>query len=247
MPCVNGQGALDVRMLDLYCGLGGSAVGWSRAGFEVVGVDHREQPDYPFAFANAEVIDWAEGQIERIRLLFDAVSASPPCQAHSILSYAREGEWEELVEPTRDLLQRIGLPYVIENVPGAPLDDPVRLCGSAFGLDVRRHRLFESNVPLIGVGCNHDWQTPRFRIHENGREVLSPTVPVYGTSGGRRGELWASALGIDWSEDRRGLAQAVPPAYTEFLGRQLAGYIRARRPDAAEADPANEPLIVTMP
>lgn len=206
------------RLLDLFSCAGGAGMGYHRAGFEVVGVDIAPQPNYPFDFVQADALDYlAEHGHE-----FDAIHASPPCQ--SFTAYRRRGSgvgegYLNLIPQTRAALIELGKPYVIENVPGAPLIDPVQLCGSSFGLDVRRHRLFESNVPMLTPPCDHGWQTPRFAPATN-RTNLRRTVEV---------GVWRipldvqrAAMGIDWMELRE-LSQAIPPAYTEYLGRELFG------------------------
>lgn len=226
-----------LRLLDLFCCAGGASVGYARAGFEVVGVDIRPRRNYPFRFVQMDALDYV--RIHGWR--YDAIHASPPCQAFTIANKGprERGEVEhpDLLAPTRDALRRLGRPYVIENVPGAPLIDPMLLCGSMFDLrarDVdgrwlalRRHRLFESNVWLMSAGgCAHD------------------ATPVGGSYGGghyertdqrdakRRGgytpppAVRAALLGIDWKMTRHELAQAIPPAYTEHIGTQLIAEIR---------------------
>src|SRR5262249_42856191 len=141
-PCgLEANLAVKPRLLDLFCGAGGAAMGYHRAGFEVVGVDIKPQPNYPFQFVCADALavlrgeaDIDIGRPERI----DAIHASPPCQAYSVLKHLSSGDHPDLVAETRTLLQSTGLLYVIENVPGAPLRDPVTICGSSLGLDVRR-------------------------------------------------------------------------------------------------------------
>ena len=199
-------------LLDLFCCEGGAATGYHRAGFDVIGVDIEPQPNYPFPFVQADALNPPFDLCK-----FDAIHASPPCQ--SFTAYRRKGHGAgdtapNLIPQTRELLRSTGLPYVIENVPGAPLEDPIQLCGSSFGLDVRRHRLFESNVPLDAPPCDHSWQTPRFPPATN-RTNLRSTVEV---------GVWRipldvqqKAMGIDWME-RPELSQAIPPAYTEYLG-----------------------------
>jgi DNA (cytosine-5)-methyltransferase 1 len=208
-------------MLDLFCGAGGAAVGLHRAGFDVVGVDIRRQPRFPFKFELADamsVLCW-----RWLREDYDFVWASPPCQAFT--AYRRRpghvGEYPNLIDRVRERLEVTGLPYVIENVRGAPLRNPVTLCGSMFGLDVRRHRLFESNLPLEQPACRHHEQTPRFPPATN-RTNLRRTVEV----GAWRIplEVQQRAMGIDWMELRE-LSQAIPPAYSEYLGRQLLAAI----------------------
>jgi DNA (cytosine-5)-methyltransferase 1 len=202
------------RLLDLFCGAGGASMGYHRAGFDVVGVDITPQPNYPFEFHQGDAMTFPlEG--------FDAIHASPPCQ--SFTAYRRKGMgvgdgYPDLIEPTRARLAAAGVPYVIENVEGAPLEKPIRLCGSTFGLDVRRHRLFESNAPLVAPACEHGWQTPRFPAATNRAPNSRRTVEV----GVWRIplEVQQRAMGITWMplED---LTEAIPPAYTEWVGRQL--------------------------
>ena len=138
------------RLLDLFCGAGGAAMGYHRAGFTVVGVDINPQRHYPFEFHQADALEFDVSG-------FDAIHASPPCQAFT--AYKRRpnhvGDYPDLIWPTRQKLIASGVPYVIENIPKAPLLNPITLCGSSFGLDVRRHRLFESNVPLLAPPCDH--------------------------------------------------------------------------------------------
>jgi DNA (cytosine-5)-methyltransferase 1 len=221
------------RLLDLFSGAGGAAMGYHRAGFEVVGVDIVEQPNYPFKFILGDALAIAEDQPELLSNV-DVIHASPPCQTFT--AYRRRGagvgdRYRDLVVETRALLQATELPYLIENVPTAPLREPVQICGSSFGLDIRRHRLFESNVHLVVPPCNHDWQTPRFPPATN-RTNRRSTVEV-GTY--RCEKLAPQAMGIDWMHNAE-LSQAVPPTYTEFLGRQMFAYLRAR--DEAAGVPA---------
>lgn len=232
-----------MRILDLFCGAGGCAVGYQRAGFDVVGVDLHPQPRYPFEFHQGDALEAG------VRLLaeqsFDAIHASPPCQQHSTIGkQARQRdaalEHADFIEPTRALLVDSGLPYVIENVVGAPLIDPVMICGSSLGLDVRRHRLFETNWPLMVPPCVHGWQTPRFQSLDK-RRALKSVVPVYGggqiaktaTVVGVHGhtnytgerELRERAMEIDWMNSYE-LTQAIPPAYTELIGHQLMQHLK---------------------
>lgn len=205
-------------------------MGYHMAGFEVSGVDITPQPNFPFEFKQYDVMDITDRQINRIRLRYVAIHASPPCQAYSVLNSRQQHiEHPELVEPTRELLDRIGLPYVIENVPHAPLIDPVQLCGSAFGLRVRRHRVFEANWKLEGIDCNHGWQErhkPYLRRISKARGYEMPTG-VVSIHGARQmlemdDELFhaAVAMGIDWMTKNE-LNQAIPPLYTYYIGRQL--------------------------
>jgi DNA (cytosine-5)-methyltransferase 1 len=218
-----------MRLLDLFCGAGGCSVGYERAGFEVVGVDKEPQPNYPFKFWEQDALrflqlDWPQDVASN----FDAIHASPPCQFISAVTGEHRHKHANLIPRTRELLKATGLPYVIENVPPAPLHSPIMLCGSMFdpALDVRRHRLFEANWPLEAHhwGCRHDLLMPRFDVYEHGKWRKASTVPVYGSGGGKAKDHWAQAMGIDWmSHDE--MAQAIPPVYTEFIGEQLMAHL----------------------
>ena len=209
-------------LLDLFCGAGGAAMGYYRAGFRVIGVDIEPQPRYPFEFIQADAMTFPlEG--------FDVIHASPPCQGYSIANYIwGKTDHPLLIGPLRERLLAAGKPYVIENVPGAPLRSPLVLCGLAFGLKVRRHRLFETSpqillappcppghrlldyVLVIGGGV-------RKRVPQQGRTLKGgpkmnrPTLPL---------SVGHAAMGIDWM-NRFELSEAIPPAYTEYIGRQL--------------------------
>jgi DNA (cytosine-5)-methyltransferase 1 len=237
------------RLLDLFCGAGGAAMGYHRAGFDVFGVDNRPQPNYPFEFRQTDALEFLVDWDHWRALGFDAIHASPPCQAHSTIGKQigkqirklglTTNEHPDLVGPTRTLLVETGLPYVIENVVGAPLINPVMLCGSSVGIDVRRHRLFETNWSLMVPRCAHGWQTPRFRSLDLRRGHKS-VVPVHGSSQlasvvGVHGNLnyagemalRKKAMEIDWMNNYE-LTQAIPPAYTELIGAQLLDHIRAQ-------------------
>ena len=202
------------RLLDLFCGAGGAGMGYSRAGFEVVGVDIEPQPNYPFTFHQADAMD------ENLWFEFDAIHASPPCQAFT--AYKRRGDgvgsgYPNLIPELRAALKATELPYVIENVPGAPLENPVQLCGSAFGLGVRRHRLFETNFPLMVPPCAHGLQQgdyPQATNRTNRRktcEVGVWRIPLADQQ---------AAMDINWMTLDE-LTEAIPPAYTEYIGAQL--------------------------
>ena len=210
------------RLLDLFCGAGGAAMGYHRAGFdEIVGVDIKPQPHYPFEFVQADAMTFDLSG-------FDAIHASPPCQAYIQRNKNLATKWPKLIEPVRQRLAETGLPYVIENVPGAPLDASLTLCGTMFGLLVLRHRIFETNwrPTECAPHCNH-W----------GTVAAGDFAAVYAFGGkGHRGRDadgnkirgaksaagpdWSEAMGIDWMTKRE-LAEAIPPAYTEFIGRQF--------------------------
>ncbi len=211
------------KLLDLFCGAGGCSVGYHRAGFEVVGVDNRPMPRYPFTFIQADALETLKSIGER----FDVIHTSPPCQAFSQANNIHgRTDHPDLIMATRELLERSGKTYVIENVPGAPLHHPIVICGLALGLNVKRHRLFESNAFLFGTTCpathKGDWLLVfGHTVLERGKQIGTTKKggPIIrrkhvGTDRGR------DAMGIDWMA-RDELSQAIPPAYTEFIGKQL--------------------------
>lgn len=234
------------RLLDLFCGEGGPAMGYARAGFDVFGVDlnddlkdvkQRGRPKplkrYPFEHVEMDAIEFlASGLWQE----FDAIHASPPCQLFSAITRIntlRPKRHVDMIAPTREALDEIGLPYVIENVEFAPLRGRITmLCGSMFDppLDVQRHRRFETNWPLNHPDwpCRHKLWAPRFRSADyRGRASsrLMRVVPVYGGTryAGDR-ELRRRAMEIDWMSGD-GLNEAVPPRYTEFIGAQLLRHL----------------------
>jgi len=210
---------MPFRCLDLFCGAGGSAMGLSQAGFEVVGVDVVPQPRYPFEFRLSNAL---EADLSG----FDFVWASPPCQAHSSLRHCVGKQYEDFISRTRRKLEEWGGPWIIENVVGAPLLNSVRLCGSAFGLGVRRHRIFESNIPLVGVECRHDLQPEPIDVSGMGGRRVNPRVGQGGDSRKPRNLKEASqAMGINWMSQKE-ISQSIPPAYSRFLGRQVTQWIR---------------------
>lgn len=203
------------RLLDLFCGAGGCSVGYHRAGFDVVGVDIKPQPRYPFAFVQADALEYVAKHGHE----FDAIHASPPCQAYSVTAnMSWVGEYPKLIDPLRALLLAAQRPYVIENVPGAPLDG-ITLCGTMFGLKLFRHRIFETSWFMFGIP-----HTPHTeQVGRNGFVCMAG----HGDSG--RGRIpadhrsvqsWKRAAQIEWMT-RDELSQAIPPAYTEYIGRHL--------------------------
>jgi DNA (cytosine-5)-methyltransferase 1 len=219
------------RLLDLFCGAGGAAVGYARAGFEVVGVDHVNQPNYPFEFHQAEALRFVEDALGFWQFGFQAIHASPPCQTHVKglaavnAKLGRRSRHLDLIAQTRELLEQTGLPYVIENVVGAPLRDPVVLCGSSVGLTVRRHRLFETSWPLMVPTCAHGLHNGNYwtSFRPNGETRRSRVVQVYGQAADRH--TWGPAMEIDWMTYDE-LAEAIPPAYTELIGHQLLQHLK---------------------
>lgn len=206
------------KALDLFCGSGGASAGLLAAGYDVTGVDINPQPEYPFRFIQADAMTFPLGG-------YDLIWASPPCQAFT--AYRRRprhvADSPNLIPATRDRLEGSGAEWIIENVTGArdEMRGPTTLCGSMFGLDVRRHRLFETSFPVLAPECNHASQLPRFPPATN-RTNLRRTVEV---------GVWRiplavqqKAMGIDWM-GVKSLSQAIPPAYSEFLGRAALGHV----------------------
>jgi DNA (cytosine-5)-methyltransferase 1 len=223
------------RVLDLSCGAGGCSMGYHRAGLEVVGVDRARQPRYPFEFLRMDAL-------VALRALdlsqFDAIHASPPCQLHSVSTtrHRREGrEYVNMIPETRAALEASGLPYVIENVPGAPIRDDFRICGCHVGLDLRRVRLFETNWSGLRQAppCYHTEPVVSVVGHgmptwARGRLGYKPTIQDY-----------QRAMGIDWM-NRDELSLAVPPAYTERVGRALSAWLEERGSQVRIRRPSSE-------
>lgn len=210
------MGSSKPRLLDLFCKAGGCTKGYQRAGFYVVGVDIEPQPRYcGDEFVQADALEY----VRKYGHEFDAIHASPPCQAYSVTSNMPwVGEYPQLIEPVRELLQETGKPYVIENVVGAPLDG-ITLCGTMFGLKLFRHRIFETSWFMLGIP--HAPHTEQ--IGRNGFVCMAG----HGDSGRgripadhRSVQAWKRAAGIDWMT-RDELAEAIPPAYTEYIGSYL--------------------------
>lgn len=205
------------RLLDLFAGAGGCSVGYHRAGFDVVGVDLHPQPRYPFEFHQADALTYPPDG-------FDAIHASPPCQAWSLATVfhgrTTADTHPQLVAPIRERLDATGLPYVIENVAGAPVRKDLLLCGEMFGLRLHRHRYFEINGFLC-MRPRHARHRLKGAIHNchieagHARQVAGHFADL---------DDARDAMGIDWME-RDELAEAIPPAYTEFIGAQLLAHL----------------------
>jgi DNA (cytosine-5)-methyltransferase 1 len=227
-------------LLDLFCGAGGASMGYYHAGFDVVGVDIKPMPRYPFAFIKSDALEFldyflAQRQEHGESALLDkvvAIHASPPCQQWSVMSRCRPGlaaTYPALIEPTCERLQALGLPYVIENVPKAPLNNPTVLCGSQFNLTsawkgdrvgLRRHRGFEASFCLPDPGpCDHTYRFATVAGH--GRR----NVPYW--SGKGYAQLARDLMGIQWMS-RDELDEAIPPAYTRYVGGHLMAHLRDR-------------------
>lgn len=234
------------KLLDLFCCEGGASTGYDRSGFDVYGADREPQPNYPFPIYIGDAIDALDrliagealpfthpsGEVEWLTLAdFAALGASPPCQAHSTIT-PDKSKHIDLIPPTRERLHATGLPFIMENVEGArrTMDHAVKLCGSSFGLRVRRHRYFETNLGHVwSLPCRHAEQGRPVGVYgdhpQNDREYRRP-------DGTRRGDKAQTiddardAMGMPWAS-WHGTTQAVPPAYTEFLGAQLLAHVRA--------------------
>ncbi len=194
-----------MRLLDLFCGAGGAAVGYHQAGFtEIVGVDIEPQPNYPFTFIRDDALGFAF--VEDL-VGFDLIHASPPCQHYAAVTRWRGSadDHPDLVAPTRERLKASGVPYVIENVREADLHNPTMLCGSQFGLQVRRHRYFETNwLPFqMMQPCQHGGLLPFMHKQER---------------------AYADAMGCTWMSSKEA-REAIPPAYSRFIGEQFLAQV----------------------
>ena len=209
------------RLLDLFCCAGGAGVGYSRAGFEVVGVDINPQPNYPLPFIQADALTLDPKFIAS----FCAIHASPPCQSYSDLA-KRNGnadEWPRLIEPVREMLIRSGLPYIIENVDGAPLINFVVLCGTMFPhLRVLRHRLFEANFEIVPPPHKKHPKCHTFDLRKSHYGKTDEWTDFVSVNGGGNCTIAAArdAMGIDWMTKRE-INESIPPAYTQLVGQQL--------------------------
>jgi DNA (cytosine-5)-methyltransferase 1 len=208
-----------VRLLDLYCGAGGSARGYQLAGFHVTGVDNRPQPRYAGdAFVQADALEYIAAHGHE----YDAIHASPPCQAYATVTgwSGDRADHPDLLGPTRDALIATGRPWVIENVVSAPMRPDVVLCGQMFGLRTYRHRWFElggwwmlcpmhpAHIVRSSTLRRRAWLTG---LHVTATCYLAP-------------DMGPAVLGIDWMDGYE-LVQAIPPAYTRYIGEQLAGHL----------------------
>lgn len=223
------------RLLDLFCGAGGATRGYQLAGFHVTGIDIKPQPDYcgdDFYQGDATKVTVEPGR-------FDAIHASPPCQMFTAYRRAMpdrgDDNYVNLIPDTRAILEAWGGPYVIENVPNAPLNDPILICGSMFDppLEVQRHRLFETNwgCPPPVWPCRHKlWGPDRYPGGKSVARTGSSKGLVRGTveigAWDIPLEVQQRAIGIDWMPTKA-LSQAIPPAYTEWVGRRMLDHLEA--------------------
>ncbi len=244
------------RLLDLCCCAGGCSVGYSRAGFAPYGIDNDPKPlrHYPFPHICMDALEAMDRLLRGEGLTFSnsqtlylvdfaAFHASPPCQNYSrirklTVAQGRAKQYPRLIVPLRKRLISTGKPYVLENVPGAPLIDPIMLCGSSFGLKVQRHRLFESNVSMLQLPCAHYWQgkealPPLHRLQGNSR-----VVGCYGNGRGKGNNkaLWQEAMGITWMV-RAEMREAIPPVYLE---KHIGKYLMQSLEGSPETPPPSE-------
>ena len=210
-------------LLDLFCGAGGCAMGYHRAGFDVVGVDIKPQPRYPFDFIRGDALEYGLTIARENNGVYDAIHASPPCQQYSPLKALQQGKtYPDHIAATRELLQKTGLQYVIENVPGAPMFKSIVLCGGMFGLRTYRHRWFECNFMVMQL------EHPRHvaKTSTKKRRACFDAGLHISVTGDVGSYVGPACMGIDWMTGNE-LSQAIPPAYTEYIGRQLLRAISA--------------------
>lgn len=207
-----------MRLLDLYCGAGGAGMGYIQSGFDVVGIDIVNQPDYPGDFIQADAIEFVKQHGHE----FDVIHASPPCQSSSSLTKGTNKHltYVDLIPATREALSLHNVPTIIENVQQAEVRKDLTLCGEMFGLGVIRHRWFELNFDIEKP--EHIPHRGRVRGWRHGEYFDGPYLAVYGR-GGYKGTVaeWQVAMDMPWTKSRLGLAEAIPPAYTKYIGLQL--------------------------
>lgn len=205
------------RLLDLCSGAGGAGVGYARAGFDVIGVDIADQPNYPYEFHQQDALDFVAANWRE----FDVIHASVPCQGYTTMNSGHREEWPQLIPEMRRLLIATGKPWVMENVVSSPLRRDLVLCGEMFGLSVIRHRVFElGNWSMLEP--QHQKHRGRVSGMRHGQWFTGPYFAVYGNGGGKGTVAqWQAAMGIDWTDVRREIAEAIPPAYSEYIGSGL--------------------------
>lgn len=202
-----------MRVLDLFCGAGAAAKGYNYAGFDIIGVDRVDQPNYPFEFHKMDAMEVASSKTLIKWLGIDVIHASPPCQGYSLNTRHMSNDMPRLIKPLREMLEKLNVIYVIENVPGAPLygNKTITLCGTMFGKKVYRHRLFECNVPLdmYGLKCDHS---------------IAP-MNIYNSAARTPTKEWVKeVLGEEPWMSQKEARQGVSPYFTEFIGLQLASH-----------------------
>ncbi len=220
-----------LKLLDLFCKAGGASTGYAQAGFEVVGVDIKPQPHYPFEFHQADALTYPlEG--------FDAYHASPPCQGYCShtkddspwVNYSQGKQTPRLIPEVRTLLQVTGRPYVIENVGGAKLEleNPFMLCGIMFNLVIARHRYFESNIKFLLPKHEDCRGSAKEYAEANGLEIRDMSVTGKGRHKGC-GDRWCKFMGITWPMSQSEIVEAIPPVYTKFIGKNLLEVLNGKQ------------------
>lgn len=228
------KGDNPLKLLDLYCGVGGAGWGYAQAGFEVTGVDINPQKNYPFEFIQADAVEYVKKHGHK----YDVIHASPPCQAYTAMTTGTNAGKkvydETLLNATREALSDHRY-TIIENVVGAPVREDLKLCGEMFGLRVIRHRLFE---------CSFDIEQPKHIKHRSrvndwrhGERFEGYYLAIYGTGGGRGSvDEWKDAMQMTWPQYKKEIAQAIPPAYAKYIGDQLMELFA--NPEDESSDPA---------
>lgn len=207
-------------MLDICCGAGGAAVGYDASGWEVIGWDINDQPNYPFEFHKGDGVEAIKEHGHKV----DAVHMSWPCQRYSLLTQGtnKGREYPDLIPAGREAANASGKPWVIENVAGSPIRKDLMLCGEMFGLKVLRHRFFEFGNGASAEQPFHGKHRGRVSGWRHGKWYDGPYFQVYGSGGGKGTvEQWQDAMGIDWTDNRKEIAEAIPPAYTLYIGAEL--------------------------
>jgi DNA (cytosine-5)-methyltransferase 1 len=207
-----------MQVLDLYCGQGGAAAGYRQAGFDVTGVDLDPQARFPYPFHQADAIAWVRQNLDMIRETFSLIHASPPCQHYSKAQRIQDRDHPDLVGPTRDVLDETSLPWVIENVEGSPLLNPIELCGAMFGLRTYRHRLFETGGGFTVAPPAHPRHTAPLR--KMGRRPMDGDM-IHAVGNFSGVAIVRDDWGVPWM-NRNGIRESIPPAYTRYIGEQFS-------------------------
>lgn len=218
-----------LNAVDLFCCAGGASVGLHRAGFDMTGVDIEPQPRYPFRFYQSDALKWPlrDTGFTQSRPCYHFVWASPPCQKFCALNTREDlSRYPDLIAPVRAKLLASGIPFVIENVPGAPIRHDLMLCGTMFGLRSYRHRYFECSFPIEQpphpkhtVRVNRRGENRRKHWADGGFITITGDVGTY---------CGPKAMGIDWMTGNE-MSEAIPPAYAEYIGRAALAHLTAMR------------------
>lgn len=218
-----------MKILDLFCGGGGCSVGYFKAGLEVEGVDINcnHSRYYPYKFYCEDALEFIYDNINN----YDVIHASPPCQGYSAhvtskdskhVSYSRGKNEPRLIDDLREIFEIFEKPYIIENVMGAKdsMHNPIELCGVMFGLPIRRHRLFESNMPIRSPEHPECLGVAKRFAEEKGWDYRDMSVTGKGRGAGIK-DRWNEIMGIDWNMTQSEIVESIPPAYTKYIGKQI--------------------------